>query len=296
MKDDLGDRIKSFYEDRNKTYLLRRTPVIIRIDGRAFHSFCKRFEKPYDGFLNQSLNNVMLYLCKNIQGVKMAERHSDEISLLLIDYDDINTDSFFDYNVQKICSISASMATSEFCRQLAKNSYKSYGGDYGDDWARREVIDWDENWPCFDSRCFNIPEKEIANYFFWRHLDAKRNSINMLAQSLFSHNELQDKTCNEMQEMLFQRKGINWGKLEGGRKAGFIAIKEKETKTVSYHRKDKNGGSECSPNPIITKEVERNIWKAIPTPETITKLRAVIKKVLPTETTETMGINEKENK
>jgi len=271
MKDDLGNRIKSFYEDRSKTYLLRRTPVIIRVDGRAFSSFCKRFEKPYDQFLNKSLNDVMLYLCKNIQGVKIAERHSDEISLLLTDYDDIKTDSFFDYNVQKICSISASMATAEFCRLLAKEQISLNFEN-----SIKNVIDFDTScWPCFDSRCFNIPESEIANYFYWRALDAKRNSINMLSQSLFSHKELQNKTCNEMQEMLFQKKGINWGKLEGGRKAGFIAIREKENKAVNLP----NGN-----NGFVKTVVERNVWKAVPTPETISKLRTVIEKVLPNNT------------
>ena len=267
-KDSLGNRMKENYEDRSKNYLIRRIPVIIRIDGKSFHTFCKRFKKPYDEFLNNSLNEVMLSLCKRIQGAKMAERHSDEISIVLTDYDTIDTDSFFDYNVQKVCSVVASMATAEFCKQMTRENANPIG-------IQRLMmigeLKVNEDWPCFDARCFNVPESEVANYFWWRLIDAKRNSINMLAQSLFSHKELQGLTCDQMQELMFQKKGINWGKLEGGRKAGFIAVKEKESKPA-YSR------GPVADNSVM---VERNIWKAVPSPETVSKLRVIIEKVLP---------------
>jgi tRNA(His) guanylyltransferase len=209
MKDDLGNRMKAFYEDRSRVSLLRRVPVIVRVDGKSFHTFCKRFERPYDVGFHTIMNNVMKYLCENIQGVKFAQRHSDEISLLITDYDTLTTDAFFDYNIQKVCSIVSGLATSELCKQL----YLS------------DILEKDEKWPIFDCRCFNIPENDISNYFLWRVLDAKRNSINMVAQSKFSHKELQSKTCDDMQEMLFQKFGINWAKLPEGQKNGFICTK-----------------------------------------------------------------------
>ena len=113
-KDALGDRMKEFYENRSKTYLTRRTPVIIRLDGKAFHSFTKGFKRPYDEIFHEAMNETLRYLCKNIQGCKIGYTQSDEISILLTDYATLETDAWFDYEVQKICSISASMATMAF--------------------------------------------------------------------------------------------------------------------------------------------------------------------------------------
>lgn len=122
MIDKLGDRMKSFYEDRVKTYLLRRTPVVIRIDGKAFHTLTKGFKKPYDTVLEAAMRNTMLYLCKNVQGCVFGYTQSDEISLVLNDYQKITTDAWFDYSVQKLCSVTSSMATLAF----NKNFYNEH--------------------------------------------------------------------------------------------------------------------------------------------------------------------------
>ena len=239
VNDAIGKRMKDFYESRSQSKLTRRTPVIVRIDGKSFHTFCKRFKKPYDKVLNCSLNKVMQGLCENIQGAKFAERHSDEISILITDYDTISTDAFFDYEIQKICSITASMATAEFCNILVQEEIKrieSYSKvvnseeelkkrtEFQEEFSR-PYLSHDERWPTFDSRCFNIPESEIENYFWWRMLDAKRGSINMFAQSNFSHKELQGLSCDQMQEKLWQEKGLNWGTLPQGQKIGYICKK-----------------------------------------------------------------------
>jgi len=253
MKDDLGARIKENYEKRARSYLTRRTPVIIRIDGKAFHTFCKRFEKPYDEFLNEALNNVMKYLCENIQGTKFAERHSDEISLLLTDYDTYETDCWFDYNTQKICSVSASMATAEFCRNLVLGQLcKEFTG-------QNDILNLNESFPNFDARCFNLPEAEISNYFYWRMLDAKRSSVNMLAQCNFSHKSLQGLSCNEMQEKLWQEKQINWAKLPQGQKIGFICEKKQIKKPIPS-------------GPKRGEIVMRNAWVIDGSPATKTEL------------------------
>ena len=65
----------------------------------------------------------------------------------------------------------------------------------------------------FDSRIFSLPREEVCNYIYWRQLDATRNSIQMVGQSQFSHRELQNKSCYDIQEMLFSQKGINWNTL-----------------------------------------------------------------------------------
>jgi len=205
--DELGNRMKN-YESKSKLFLIPKVPVIIRCDGKSFHTFCRRFEKPYDERFNIVLGNTMQYVCKHVQGVKMAQRHSDEISFLVSDQETIRTAAFFDYEVQKVVSVVASLTSTKFCQELLKTN------------------DINGAWPIFDCRCFNLPEFEIGSYFWWRMLDAKRNSIQSTAQSKFSQKTLHGKNQNEMQEMLFQQHGINWAKLPQERKTGMVCIKE----------------------------------------------------------------------
>jgi len=258
--DDYGDRIKE-YEFASRTRLVRRVPVIIRADGKSFHTFCKRFEKPYDIFLNDALDAVMVCLCENIQGAKFAERHSDEISILVTDFDTAQTDAYFDYQVQKICSVVASMATAEFCRRLMELTpdEEPSGGLQ----KVRCHLTLDEKWPCFDARCFNLPENEIPNYFWWRMLDGKRNSISMVAQANFSHKRLHGKSSDEMQELLFQEKGINWAKLPQRQKIGSICRRVPQEKPIPA-------------GPAKGQMVTRNVWKVEDSPSSVTELREIL--------------------
>ena len=126
-RDDLGDRMKDYYESRSKTRLTRRMPVIIRLDGKAFHTFTKGFKKPFDMIMVKAMQETMKYLCENIQGCVLGYTQSDEITLVLVDYNKLDTDAWFDYDVQKLCSVSASMATlifnSRFQEQIVELSY-----------------------------------------------------------------------------------------------------------------------------------------------------------------------------
>lgn len=220
-KDALGDRMKEFYENRSKTYLTRRTPVIIRLDGKAFHSFTKGFKRPYDEIFHEAMNETLRYLCKNIQGCKIGYTQSDEITLLLTDYEKLTTDAWFGYSVQKMCSVAASMATFAFNRVLAcltDEYYNTIWDDIVEDWrgTDEEVAYYNkllkavEKGGMFDCRCFNIPQEEVANCFIWRQQDATRNAIQMLGQTYFSHKELDKKDQNDIQDMLMLEKGINF--------------------------------------------------------------------------------------
>lgn len=214
-KDALGDRMKDFYENRTRIKLPRRTNTIIRLDGKAFHSFTKGFEKPFDKDLTAAMNNTAKALCDEIQGAVVGYVQSDEISILLTDYKKLTTNAWFDGNIQKIVSVSASMATAYF------NSYINY--DRPDD-SRLMAF--------FDSRVMTIPSiTEVINYFIWRQQDAVRNSISMVAQSLYSHKELMNKNANEMQEMSFQ-KGVNWNDIDDGWKRGRMIIKDSIQKPI----------------------------------------------------------------
>ena len=207
MKDDLGDRMKFNYENRTRYYLPRRTNTIIRIDGKAFHTFTRNLKKPFDNVLIDAMNYATIKLCENIQGSVLGYTQSDEISILLQDYKKITTDAWFDGNIQKITSISASMCTAYF-----NDFFKS-------------KIDTDK-WGIFDSRAFVIPDIiEVENYFIFRQKDCVRNSISMVAQSLYSHKELNKKSQRDIQEMIFQ-KGENWNDEHSWVKRGRFIIKD----------------------------------------------------------------------
>lgn len=231
-KDSLGDRMKNNYENRAKTYLVRRMPVIIRLDGKAFHTFTRGLKKPYDKIFHDTMNQTMKYLCENIQCCKLGYTQSDEITLLLTDYDTLTTDAWFDNNVQKICSVSASMATMAFNKYFRRN-FPIYCGKNIDDVITDEELEYRHNvyrkfdTAMFDSRCFNIPVEEVTNCFIWRQQDATRNAIQMLGQCNFSHKELHGKSCNDIQDMLMTQKGINFNDMPTEFKHGVCCVKNR---------------------------------------------------------------------
>ena len=234
VRDELGKRMKK-YESVSKTVLMRRTPVIIRIDGKAFHTFTKGFEKPFDRVLVKTMQETTKYLCENIQGCVFGYTQSDEISLVLIDYQTLTTDAWFDYEVQKLCSIAASMATIAFNKFFDKNieifllnEVVNNQGDIIDEQKyqlHRTHLKAAEKGAMFDARAFNIPKEEVTNCIYWRQLDATRNSIQMVGQAHFSHNELHEKTCNQIQDMLHEQKGINWNDYPTYLKRGTAVIR-----------------------------------------------------------------------
>jgi len=237
-RDDLGNRMKIFYEEIPKTRLMRRCPVICRLDGKAFHTFSRGFKRPFDDVLIKTMQETAKYLCENIQGCQLAYTQSDEISLLLIDYQRFETSAWFDYEIQKMVSISASMATLEFNRQFLDNvnEWQSNCGlkeetdsDIIEQLYKLQdtYIEAEYKGAMFDARVFNIPREEVTNYFYWRQLDASRNSIQMVGQANFSHRELQHKSCNDIQDMLMSQKGINWNDFTTYQKRGSCVVRNK---------------------------------------------------------------------
>ena len=212
-------RMKSNYENRSKTFLTRRTPVICRLDGKAFHTWTRGLKKPFDEGLIDDMEATTKFLCENIQGVKLGYCQSDEISLLLTDYETLDTQAWFDYNVQKMTSISASMAAAKFNQLRVFRMLVDTGSSYSSD-TRVENF----HLAFFDSRVFNIPKEEVSNYFLARQKDAVKNSIAMLAQSLYSPKELHKKNQSDMQELCWQ-KGHNWNDLDYRKKRGCTIIK-----------------------------------------------------------------------
>jgi len=246
------DRMKESYEIRARNYLTKRIPVIIRIDGKAFHTYTKGLNKPFDECLIEDMQKTAVYLCEQIQGCKAAYIQSDEISLLLTDYDKIDTEAWFNYEVQKMISISASLATAKFNQlrliRLITNDICVENYCLVENAKNQKLA-------TFDSRCFTIPKDDVANYFLARQLDAEKNSIAMLAQSMYSHKELHGKHGGEMQEMCFQ-KGINWNDLHFSKKRGSFIVRN-----IYLDGRLLNAGTTVSDRSVI-----RAKWEVVETP------------------------------
>jgi tRNA(His) guanylyltransferase len=255
MKDALGDRIKMHYENRTRISLPRRSYTIIRIDGKAFHTYTRGLIRPFDDGLIDDMDATAAYLCKNIMGAKFAFVQSDEISILLTDFEGIGTQAWFDNNLQKMCSVSASIATSSFNGQRLNRYLNSELGE-------------EMKWAQFDSRVFQIPQKtEVENYFIWRQQDTTRNSIQSVAQSMYSSKELHGKTTDEQQELIFQ-KGTNWNDYAPKYKRGRIIVKE------TYEKEP----DENTPNSAST---TRTRWVSVEVP-VFTQDREFLSKMIPT--------------
>ena len=232
INDALGDRMKE-YESRNQYFLQRRTPVCIRVDMRAGHTFTKGFVRPFDEVFGNAMVKTMEYCAKNIGNCVFSYCQSDEITFILVDYEKLETDAWFDYRTDKLCSIAASMATMAFNKYF-KESVEKFTDDFYEAWNNTEednrlmavyskALD---SGAMFDARCFNIPKEEVTNLVYWRQLDAARNSVQMVGQANFSHSELQGKSCNMIQDMLHEQRGINWNDYETRWKRGICWTKE----------------------------------------------------------------------
>lgn len=239
---DLAKRMKD-YESVSKTKLMKRCPVICRIDGKAHHSFTRGFKRPFDEIYIKSMQETAKYLCENIQGVVLSYQQSDEITLVMVDYKKLNTSPYFDYEVQKLCSIIASMATMAFNKAFEKNVEAFFCNEVVDNAANivnetkyklhKTYIKAVDKGAMFDARVFNIPKEEVTNLIYWRQVDATRNSIQMVGHANFSDTELHEKTCAMIQDMLHEQKGISWNDFPAYQKRGSCCIKTDSTITAA---------------------------------------------------------------
>lgn len=241
-RDNLGNRMKTYYEEVPNLKLTRKTPVALRLDGKAFHTLTRNFKKPYDEVFHKAMNSTMKYLCENVQGCVFGYTQSDEITLILVDYQTPETSAWFDYKVQKLCSIAASMTTMAFNRIFGdevSEEFESWSeellpsGEPNPNFRNKELKELIQvhndalgKGAMFDARCFNIPKEEVGNLILWRQMDATRNSIQMLGRCYFSCKELQNKNCTQIKEMLLE-KGVDWDKEKNSFKWGTACYKVK---------------------------------------------------------------------
>ena len=218
-KTSLGDRMKK-YEAVTDIKLVPRVPVIIRIDGKCFHTVTRKL---YGKEYNEEFVNLMLSsaheLMNEISGAKLAYVQSDEINVLITDYDTISTQGWFGYRLNKITSIAAACVSAHFTRLLEGRIHLN---------------------TLFDCRAFNLPHDEVCNYFIWRQQDATRNAIQSWGREYFSHRELNKKSCDEIQEMVYKKIEKNFNDLPTERKRGACVFKNKIDCEIPIFTQDRN--------------------------------------------------------
>lgn len=213
----LESRMKE-YESASKMYLTRRVPVIVRVDGRAFHTFCKGMNRPFDYTLTEVMERVGCYMLENMQGCVFGYRQSDEISFLLLDYKNLNSDAWFKYNIQKVASSAAALATMkfnyEFGRVLATAEAAQEAAHEGkvtpEFYMYYQAMSQKTGLAMFDARAFNIPESDVCNYFIWRQKDAIRNGILSVGRHYFGEAGIHNKSTAEIKNMLAEHEGIDY--------------------------------------------------------------------------------------
>jgi tRNA(His) guanylyltransferase len=248
MHDELGNRIKTQYEDRSRVMLPRRTYTILRVDGRAFHTFTRGMEKPFDFGLIERMCSAAVECCADFQGCQFAYQQSDEVSFLLTDFEGIKTEAWFDNNLQKICSVGASAFTRAFNVGFSRHGM-------------------------FDARAFTIADvNEVENYFIWRQSDATRNSMQMAAQAHYTQNELHQRAWSEMNEMLFA-KGINFNDYPIRARRGVVIRKDSRTKTISFEHKKTHETN--------TVTVQETYWKCDDFIPVFTQEREFLRSLIP---------------
>jgi len=264
-KGSLGNRMKD-YEDVSRIYLTKRCPLIIRIDGKAFHTFTRGLKKPFDLLFMEAMQLTAKKLCETVTGCKLAYIQSDEISLLLIDYDTLDTQPWFDKNLQKLVSVSASIATLAFNKAFEQKADAFISGFKDKQHVTEEESGYlsalsacKNKGAMFDARAFILPKEEVCNYFIWRQQDATRNSILSVAQSVFSVEEMHGKKCDVLQDMLFTRKGINWNDLSATEKRGSCIVKT----VVNKNGAERDKWVIDNDIPIFTKDknyIDKNVF------------------------------------
>ena len=220
------DKRMQNYKYTSDQSLMRRTPVIIQIDGMHFHTFTKGLDKPFDEILVRSMQDTAKYLCENIQGCVLAYTQSDEINLLLIDYQRLDSQAWFDNRIQKLTSAAASLATLEFNRRFAERVrlmrtmvlHENHPDNSNE--KTHETVKYLKKFGAakkgatFAACAVGLPQDEVTNFFYWRQQEAIRNSIQMVGQANFSHTELQHKFCEDIKQMLRDKSEATGGTIK----------------------------------------------------------------------------------
>lgn len=226
-----------YYRGLTDYKLLPGSYVIVMLDGRSFSKLIKnKFNKPFDDNFIGMMNETAKYVCENVQGCKLAYVQSDEISLMLTDFDTPTTDAFFGYRLCKMQSIIASLATAKFnqlmlSHNLEKHSYDTLLEDGVDTlYSVKDAIKAVDNATLyqFDCKCWNVPNiNDVFAWFLYRQIDCVRNSKQQTAQTYLPHKMLLNLDTDAQLRLLIEEKGIDWNCYPMGHKYGRFIWKEK---------------------------------------------------------------------
>lgn len=191
------------YERKTRVFAENKQPLIIRIDGKAFHTWTSRLndqtEDPFSKVFHQTMCNAATDLFKLSQNSVFAYTQSDEISILLKDWDTPETQGWFNNNIQKIQSVSSSIVTASFNYHF---------------WNKLNNANQLSDLALFDARAFSIPFDEVSNYFIWRQLDCSRNSKQMLARHYYSQKSINKLSNDQLVDKLKSEHNVDWNQLD----------------------------------------------------------------------------------
>ena len=244
----LGDRMKK-YEDVSRFYLTPKQPAIVRVDGRAFHTYTKQkwCKKPYSDILIRAFQRTTLKVCEETMNVCFAFHQSDEVSFLLKDYERKEQQQLFGGNIQKIATTFASKFTAHFNQIMIDELRPDYNDEYP---ALGE----------FDARVFTAPLHEATNYFIWRQQDWIKNSITQYSMSFFSDKQLHNKNSDEKKKMIIEKGEKAWDDLENHLKYGTFFRKEKVELKLNEVSEDQRKYINKTELVEIPEYVVRNRW------------------------------------
>lgn len=230
--DSLSERML-YYRGLADYKLMPRSYVIVMLDGRSFSTLIKnKFEKPFDDDFIEMMNETAVYVCENIPGCKFGYVQSDEISIVVTDFENRDTDSFFSFRLNKMLSVIASMATAKFNNLMTQYMIKNLASD-------KVVLKAVEDMPLyqFDCKCWNLPNYEdVFGWFLYRQIDCVRNSKQAAAQAKLSPKQLDKLNTDKQIELLKETSGIDWNNYDEGKKYGRFIYREE----VEYRTKDSN--------------------------------------------------------
>lgn len=221
-----------YYRSLTDYKLLPNSYVIVTMDGRSFsHLIKNKFQKPFDDNFIRMMNETAQYVCKNVQGAKFAYVQSDEISIVLTDFDTPTTETFFNNRLCKLQSIIASLTTSKFNQLMTAYKLDKMVDEYGNSpkLSGNEVARLIKNMQeyQFDCKCWNVPSlNDVYAWFLYRQIDCIKNSKQQTAQAYFPHTELQNKNTDEQIALLLEKKGVDWNLFGTEKKYGRFIWKE----------------------------------------------------------------------
>jgi len=226
----------NYYRDLTDYRILPNSNILVMLDGKNFSTLVKNhFKKPFDDDFIDMMNKTAKFLCNNVQGVKFAYTQSDEISLLITDYDTQETDTPFGGRLCKLQSILASLATSEFNRQFILNKLSNKFVDSGDvDVTFAEVYDEINKMKLaqFDCKVWVVPNKnDVYAWFLYRQIDCIRNSKQQTAQTYLSPKDLMSRNTDEQVELCKAKSGVDWCAFADQYRFGRFVYKKETTES-----------------------------------------------------------------